>query len=486
MASIEIQTNNGVDTYWVRWREPGAKKKSNEPFTGDDAQLRAERFKIDVQLAGGRWPKLWWPRIGYVTQAQWDAYEKLARGEAEQPAPAPTTPLLPYLRARIALLGKITAGTRAENLRLIARYFDPYEPFQAADVRDAASLNADTVAAWVAWMSGGVRDPDDDKLWLRTPKKPKTVHNAHGLLFQLLDKAVRGEEPLRRTNPCEGTDLPKLDDATEEENTYLSRREFELLHAAGAGIGRDMALFAVATGMRFSEIAALHVGDVVAAGPSPAVWVRRAWKRDPAADEGRVVGPPKSAAGRRRVALDEVTLQMLDGYLPGRTKTQYLFTDAHGKPFTHARFYRGHWQPMLYRAIRCEQHRALDRQEGIEVKGKRVRMTSKRELSLAWLVPCGCPGTLTQVPRFHDLRHTWVSWLIAAGVPIVKIARAAGHDDVKTTYKVYGHLLPELDDQQAEAIGSALSGLLPPALGPVSADGEDDGDGPGGAVPVAA
>lgn len=483
MASIEIQTNKGVETHWVRWRQPGETKKQNEPFTGDDAKLRAERFKIDVQLAGGRWPKLWWPRIGYITQAQWDAYEKLARGEADEQSGTPSTPLLPYLRERVALLSKVTAGTRAENLRLIARYFDPYEPFHGADVRRPETLNEDTIAAWVLWISKGERDPDNEAAWIRTPKAPKTVHNAHGLLYQLLEHATRGETPLRRTNPCEGTDLPSLDDATEEEMTCISHREFELLHAAGSQIGQDMALFAVATGMRFGEITALHVGDVVTSGSSPAVWVERAWKRDSAAEGGYVVGPPKSAAGRRRIALDTVTLSVLEHYLD-RPKREYLFTDNQGRPFTHARFYRGHWQPMLYRATRCEAHRAVDREEGIVIKGERVRMTSKRELSMAWLVPCGCPGTLEQVLRFHDLRHTWVSWLIAAGVPIPKIAKAAGHDDVKTTYKVYWRLLPELDDQQAEAIGTALGGLLPPPSGPLAFD--DDDEGPEGAVPVAA
>lgn len=483
MASIEKRTNNGVDTYWVRWREPGAKNKSNEPFTGPDAELRAERFKIDVHLAGGRWPKLWWPRIGYVTQAQWDAYEKIARGEVEDAAPAaPATPLLPYLRARNDLLSKISAGTRAENLRLIVRYFDPYEPFQAADVRNPETLNADTIAAWVLWISKGERDPDNKAAWIRAPKAPKTVHNAHGLLYQLLEHATRGETPLRRTNPCEGTDLPSLDDATEEEMTCISHHEFELLHAAGGPIAQDMALFAVATGMRFGEITALRVGDVVTDGSSPAVWVRRAWKRDGEAEGGYVIGPPKSSAGRRRIALDAVTLEMLERYL-GRAKGEYLFTDARGTHFTHARYYRGHWQPMLYRAIRCDHHRALDKEEGIIVKGKRVLMTSKRELSLAWMVPCGCPGTLTQVLRFHDLRHTWVSWLIAAGVPIPKIAKAAGHDDVKTTYKVYWRLLPELDDQQAEAIGSALSGLRGPQI--ELGDGNEDDDPDGGVLAAA-
>ena len=37
--------------------------------------------------------------------------------------------------------------------------------------------------------------------------------------------------------------------------------------------------------------------------------------------------------------------------------------------------------------------------------------------------------------RFHDLRHTTATRLIASGVPIEEVARILGHSDVKTTYR---------------------------------------------------
>ena len=460
MAAIEPRLNDdGTTTYWVRWRQPGQTKKTNEQFTGPDAQLRAERFAIDVKLAGGRWPKLWWPRVGYITQEQWD--HLTAPGPAE-PARARVS-LLPYLRERIALLTKVTPGTRAGYYHLIANYFDPHEPFATADVADPETLNGDMISAWVNWLADGEPHPKIEGAWLRTPKAPKTIHNAHGLAYQLLDYATRGERPLRRTNPCAHTDLPSLDDATDEEMVFLSHEEYAILHAAGGPVGQDVSQFAVGTGTRFGEYTAFYVGDVRRDRQPAALHVERAWKRDAASKEppnpGFVLGPPKSTAGRRWATLDEETLAVLeDGYLD-RAPSHWLFADTAGRPWTHARFYRGHWQPMVYRAVRCEEHRALDKEEGRVIKGVQARMTSKRLLSAEWMVPCRCPGTLMQVPRIHDLRHTWVSWLIAAKVPIPKIAKAAGHDDIKTTYKVYGHLMAELDREQAAAIGVALRGL---------------------------
>ena len=111
----------------------------------------------------------------------------------------------------------------------------------------------------------------------------------------------------------------------------------------------------------------------------------------------------------------------------------------------------------MYRAVRCAQHRAKDREEGILVDGELVKLTNLKALRQRHLRPCGCPGTLTKVPRIHDLRHTHVAWQIAGNVPLSAIARRVGHESVNTTDKTYGHLLPELDTRQALAVFSALS-----------------------------
>jgi integrase len=88
-----------------------------------------------------------------------------------------------------------------------------------------------------------------------------------------------------------------------------------------------------------------------------------------------------------------------------------------------------------------------------------VRYVSRRQLSMQWIVPCGCPGTLRKIPRIHDLRHTAVAILIARNVPLSAIARRVGHESIVTTDKTYGHLLPELDARQADAMFAALQHL---------------------------
>lgn len=44
--------------------------------------------------------------------------------------------------------------------------------------------------------------------------------------------------------------------------------------------------------------------------------------------------------------------------------------------------------------------------------------------------------------RFHDLRHTFASWLIQAGVPLAQVSEAMRHSDIRMTM-AYAHLAPD-------------------------------------------
>jgi integrase len=59
--------------------------------------------------------------------------------------------------------------------------------------------------------------------------------------------------------------------------------------------------------------------------------------------------------------------------------------------------------------------------------------------------------------RFHDLRHTHASNLIAAGHSIKAVSRRLGHADITITLKVYAHLMPN-DDEKLAAGAEALFG----------------------------
>jgi integrase len=45
--------------------------------------------------------------------------------------------------------------------------------------------------------------------------------------------------------------------------------------------------------------------------------------------------------------------------------------------------------------------------------------------------------------RFHDLRHSAASLLIAAGVELVEVSMRLGHSEIRTTSDLYPHLVKQ-------------------------------------------
>jgi integrase len=57
----------------------------------------------------------------------------------------------------------------------------------------------------------------------------------------------------------------------------------------------------------------------------------------------------------------------------------------------------------------------------------------------------------------HESRHTFASWMIAAGLNIKQISVYMGHADVKTTLNIYGHLLNDDAERAAERLDEFLA-----------------------------
>ena len=54
--------------------------------------------------------------------------------------------------------------------------------------------------------------------------------------------------------------------------------------------------------------------------------------------------------------------------------------------------------------------------------------------------------------RFHDLRHTFATEAIRAGVDVETVSKALGHFSVGFTLDVYGHVTQEMKEEAARRI----------------------------------
>jgi integrase len=68
---------------------------------------------------------------------------------------------------------------------------------------------------------------------------------------------------------------------------------------------------------------------------------------------------------------------------------------------------------------------------------------------MVWRPACEA-ADLTDMPRFHDLRHSHASWLLAGGADLQVVKERLGHASIMTTQR-YLHTLPDADETAVEA-----------------------------------
>lgn len=236
-------------------------------------------------------------------------------------------------------------------------------------------------------------------------KAPGTVRNVVVPLRKMLADAVR--QGLILVNPAARADLPPAQDFAGKE---ISAGHANAIRQALVGLApmdplrREPDLFfvslfdvALGTGLRLGELRALRWSDVDR--ERRLIRVERAYSR-------QVLKRPKTDSGVRSVplfpsvdaALRELAARAVERgrYAPD----ELVFGSMRGTPLQPSNFRQRVWAPALDRAGLCD------------------------------------AGY-----RFHDLRHTCVSRLVAAGADVKLVQAVAGHANPLITLKRYSHLL---------------------------------------------
>jgi integrase len=235
----------------------------------------------------------------------------------------------------------------------------------------------------------------------------KTVENAWAVLSHMLKMAA--QDGKIHKSPTIGLRPGRRSDHEREEHRYLTREEFWAVLAATPVHWRPLVMMLGGSGMRWGELAALTVGDLDLEGI--AVRITKAERQDPDNPSRTVVGPTKTKESRRTVPLPREVFEAVEPLTEGKRRNDRLFLPPNGGPLRHRTFYRD-----------------------------------------IWLKKCvGQSGIREPYPRLHDLRHSHVAWLIAAGVPLPVIKNRLGHREIATTVDTYGHLLPDLQRAASEA-----------------------------------
>jgi integrase len=231
-----------------------------------------------------------------------------------------------------------------------------------------------------------------------------TLHNVHRLLSPLLSSAARAKMIAR--SPIEDM-LTK---------SKPRRKPIEVLDEAGLGKLLDYlrgsglympALVAAYAGLRRGEILGLRWPDIDAKAGTIEVRIGKTER------SRRTIKMPASlvdALGQHRIKQAERNLAL------GLGKTELVFTNEVGE--------------------------ALDAEAFSEAFTRAVRRAGVKPI------------------KFHGLRHTHITHLLKAGVPVHVVSARAGHARASITLDAYSHLLGGEDEAAADIADAMLRRVL--------------------------
>ncbi len=252
---------------------------------------------------------------------------------------------------------------------------------------------------------------------LAAGQSARSVEQLHNVLHSAFRQAVRWD--LITRNPADLVSPPR---PKRPEITALTADQARTLLDAAAGDELEaLYVLALTTGMRQGELLGLTWAAVDVAGAR--LEVRASLVRRRAAEWS--LEDPKSQRSRRRVSLSAAAVAALRSHRVRQAEARLrvgrdwedndlVFTDAWGRPL-----------------------------DGRHVTGRAFRRLLER---------AGLPRT-----RFHDLRHTAATLLLASGTHPKLVQELLGHSTIALTLDVYSHVTPSMHDEAANTMDRILA-----------------------------
>ena len=250
--------------------------------------------------------------------------------------------------------------------------------------------------------------------------KPRTVRYVHTIIRKALSDARR--KGLITRNVADDATPPSAKASRAPEMCFWTPGQLRQFLAATAGDEHAPLWRLVSmTGMRVGEVCGLRWETVDLDGSRLEV------RRQLTLSDGKVieVEHTKTDRGRRAIDLDGTTVAALRVHRRRQHERRLAFGAG--------------WQD-----------------HGLVFCGADGRPLRPDAVSRTFVRQAGAAG----VPRirFHDIRHTHVAHLLAAGRNPLEVSRRLGHASPSFTLDRYGHLMPEAGSEAATAVAALVDG----------------------------
>jgi len=251
----------------------------------------------------------------------------------------------------------------------------------------------------------------------KTGLSAMTIHHVHACLHKACKDAVRWGHISR--NPLDAADPPrKKGDGTKEMQTWTKEQLKAFLEAMKEERLSPLWHTIAMTGMRRGEAIGLRWIDVdLEAGR---IAVRRAL-----VPNGRevFVSEPKTVKGRRVIALDPGTVEVLKGQAARQLEEQ------------------GDWDEAWV-------------ETGIVFTQENGAALDPESISRYWRQ--AVKKSLLPNIRLHDLRHTHATLALQAGIHPKVVSERLGHATISITLDTYSHAIPAMQEEAAALIAGLV------------------------------
>ncbi|WP_209783689.1 MULTISPECIES: tyrosine-type recombinase/integrase [Bacillus amyloliquefaciens group] len=260
------------------------------------------------------------------------------------------------------------------------------------------------------------------------------VHTTAGMIFKYAVKVK-----LLKDNPVAGAVVPKKRMTVEDiesskiEQKYLERDELEefLLAVKVHGLEMDLERFYLLafTGMRSGEMCALKLPDINF--ETKELRITKTIYSEDNNMRNYELTPPKTAGSVRTITLDDQIIDILKAHV---TKQKKLRLQSRIDP---SEYHDGNF--------------LFARENGYPFLPKNIIVRMERILEKTSIKKHATP---------HIFRHTYISMLAEAKVDLPTVMERVGHDDMKTTMKIYTHVTKKMKEDASNKVQQTFGNIL--------------------------